>query len=84
MSHKSSKNTLTIRLTESVVFLRNVEGIGRRPNQANDAGPTSLLRGLLILDLSKPTRISSIEIDLTGKVMTSWPEGGYDTTQLYS
>jgi len=71
----SQKNTLTIRLTESVVFLRNVDGVGRRPDQSNTC-PTSLLRGLLVLDLAKPTRISSIEIDLTGKVMTSWPEGG--------
>jgi arrestin-related trafficking adapter 3/6 len=75
----SQKNTLTIRLTESVVFLRNVDGVGRRPGQSN-TGSTSLLRGLLVLDLAKPTRISSIEIDLTGKVMTSWPEGGNDTT----
>lgn len=72
MSHK---NTLAIRLTESVVFLRNIESAGRRPNNTNDPAPTSLLRGLLVLDLYKPTRISSIDLSLTGKVVTSWSEG---------
>jgi arrestin-related trafficking adapter 3/6 len=74
MSHK---NSLAIRLTESVVFLRNIESTGRRPNHDNDPTPTSLLRGLLVLDLYKPTRISSIDLSLIGKVVTSWPEGAF-------
>jgi hypothetical protein len=79
MSHKlSPKNSLSIRLTESVVFLRNAD-TGRRTNQQENAPPTSMVRGLLILDLCKPTRISSIELELMGKVSTSWPEG----TQIY-
>ncbi|KIM87620.1 hypothetical protein PILCRDRAFT_4046 [Piloderma croceum F 1598] len=64
MSHK---NSLTISLAESVVFRTN----GRRPN---DPSPPSMLRGLLILNLCKPTRISSIELELTGKSTASWPQ----------
>ncbi|TRM69068.1 hypothetical protein BD626DRAFT_391817 [Schizophyllum amplum] len=34
-----------------------------------------MLRGLLILDLVKPTKISSIELELSAKASTAWPEG---------
>jgi hypothetical protein len=64
MSYGGSRNTLTISLAEPVVFHRNV-----------DASSTSLLRGLLVLEVSKPTKISSIELELTGKVKISWPQG---------
>lgn len=78
MSQKTAtKNNLSIRLTESVVFLRNNDPTGRR---TNGSAPTSLLRGLLTLELAKPTRISSIELDFQGKVLTSWPEGMYHCT----
>ena len=33
------------------------------------------LRGLLVLDLVKPTKISSIEIELTAVTSTAWLEG---------
>lgn len=36
--------------------------------------PPGMLRGLLTLTLAKPTRISSIEIELVGKTSTAWPE----------
>ena len=31
--------------------------------------------GLLVLTLAKPTRITSIEVELVGRTMTAWPEG---------
>lgn len=34
-----------------------------------------MVRGLLTLNIVKPIKISSIEIELTGKTNTSWPEG---------
>ncbi|KAF9239464.1 hypothetical protein BU15DRAFT_61972 [Melanogaster broomeanus] len=37
--------------------------------------PPTLVRGLLILNVVKPTRISSIEVELNGVATTSWPEG---------
>ncbi|KAH7921014.1 hypothetical protein BV22DRAFT_1097220 [Leucogyrophana mollusca] len=65
------KNTLSIRLTESVVFLRTSDPTGRR---AEDGASPALVRGLLTLNIVKPTRISSIELELQGKATTSWPE----------
>jgi hypothetical protein len=70
-------NTLTIGLAQSAVFLNagyNHNSRGRR--QRNDEpGPPSMLRGLLTLHLVKPTRISSIEIELEGKARSGWREG---------
>ncbi|GBE80744.1 hypothetical protein BKA93DRAFT_236116 [Sparassis latifolia] len=68
------KNTLEIRLAENVVFLRAGDATGRLRSIQADA-PPGMLRGLLTLTLVKPTRISSIEIELMGKTSTAWPEG---------
>ncbi|KAF9228156.1 hypothetical protein BS17DRAFT_763711 [Gyrodon lividus] len=67
-----SKNTLSIRLTEPVVFLRSSDPSGR--HQADPSDPPALVRGLLTLNVVKPTRISSIEVELEGVATTSWPE----------
>ncbi|KAI0919041.1 hypothetical protein AcV5_002059 [Taiwanofungus camphoratus] len=69
-----SKTSLDIRLAESVVFLRAGDATGRYRSILADA-PPGMLRGLLTLTLAKPTRISSIEIELVGKTSTAWPEG---------
>ncbi|KAF8891808.1 hypothetical protein BD779DRAFT_1513256 [Infundibulicybe gibba] len=62
------KTSFKITLNESVVFLR--------PNRSRSGEPPpSLLRGLLILELAKPTRITSIELDLQAESLTSWPDG---------
>ncbi|KAF5380353.1 hypothetical protein D9615_004690 [Tricholomella constricta] len=66
------KNPLTIRLTESAVYLRS-DGSGRR-NRGQESRP-SMLRGLLVMELSKNTRISSIELELLARSCTAWPEG---------
>lgn len=65
------KNTLSIKLTESVVFLRISNPTGRDQENAAPA----MVRGLLTLNIVKPTRISSIEIELQGKATTSSFEG---------
>ncbi|PFH52148.1 hypothetical protein AMATHDRAFT_190088 [Amanita thiersii Skay4041] len=69
-SEKPKKNSLSIRLTESAVFLRTRPG--RR--STHDSQP-SVLRGLLVFDLAKPTKISSIELELQAKSSSAWPEG---------
>ncbi|KAG6879922.1 hypothetical protein C0992_009586 [Termitomyces sp. T32_za158] len=66
------KNPLKIRLTESAVFLRS-DGSGRR-HHGTESRP-SMLRGLLILELAKPTRVTSIELELVAKSSIAWPEG---------
>ncbi|KDQ50864.1 hypothetical protein JAAARDRAFT_41651 [Jaapia argillacea MUCL 33604] len=75
IANKSQKNTLSIRLTESVVFLRAADAIGRRRSSQNNDSPPALLRGLLTLNLVKPTRVTSIEVELQGRSTTAWPEG---------
>ncbi|KAJ3875604.1 hypothetical protein F5051DRAFT_58612 [Lentinula edodes] len=65
------KNTLSIRLAESAVFLRTNDLTGR--NRYGDSRPT-YLRGVVQLELVKPTRISRIVLELGAKVGTIWPE----------
>ncbi|XP_006461271.1 hypothetical protein AGABI2DRAFT_185545 [Agaricus bisporus var. bisporus H97] len=66
------KNSLTIRLTEAAVFLRSD---GTIHDHAHPGNRSSVLRGLLILNIAKPTRISGIDIELIGKSEISIPEG---------
>ncbi|KAH7910031.1 hypothetical protein BJ138DRAFT_1065976 [Hygrophoropsis aurantiaca] len=68
------KNSLCIRLTESMVFLRTSDPTGRHAEDGSSTSP-AMVRGLLTLNISKPTRISSIELELQGRATTSWPEG---------
>ncbi|EKM53377.1 uncharacterized protein PHACADRAFT_211076 [Phanerochaete carnosa HHB-10118-sp] len=71
----STKNSLSIRLTESVVFLRTGDGTGRTRHGSQSAAPPAMVRGLLTLNLVKPMKISSVEVELVGKTSTAWPEG---------
>ncbi|KAF9553024.1 hypothetical protein CPC08DRAFT_698073 [Agrocybe pediades] len=73
-SRQKKANSLSIRLTESAVFLRSDVGPSRR-HQQQDNIRTSVLRGLLVLDLVKPTKITSIEVELNATTSTAWPEG---------
>ncbi|KAK0241334.1 hypothetical protein EDD85DRAFT_764391 [Armillaria nabsnona] len=70
--HGIKKNNLSIRLTESAVFLRTDDSSGRNPS--SEARP-SILRGLLILELARPTKITSIDLKLQATSSTAWPEG---------
>ncbi|KAH9025442.1 hypothetical protein EDB85DRAFT_1982737 [Lactarius pseudohatsudake] len=68
------KNSLSISLIDPIVFLRGVDYSSRRSIAHEDA-PPSILRGLLTLCLTKPTRISSIQVDLVGQSVVTWSEG---------
>ena len=70
-----TKSSLTITLTEPLVILRNVDTAGAQSLPGGIA-PPSVLRGLLALDLSKASRISSIEVELQASSFASWSEGG--------
>jgi hypothetical protein len=70
---KSKSNSLSIRLTESAVFL-STDGQTRARGRHYEQRST-LLRGLLILHLVKPTKIKSIEVDLTATSSSAWQEG---------
>ncbi|WOO77581.1 Arrestin-related trafficking adapter 3 [Vanrija pseudolonga] len=74
---KGATAPLQIRLTEPVIFLRGTStgaDFRGRPQAARDGQP-AMIRGLLTLRLSKPTRIRNISISLEGKSRTEWPEG---------
>ncbi|KAF8806558.1 hypothetical protein BYT27DRAFT_7191111 [Phlegmacium glaucopus] len=68
------KNTLSIRLAESAVFL-NTDLYPRASRDRITEQKSTLLRGLLILHLVKPTKITSIEVELNATTSTAWPEG---------
>ncbi|KAI5983894.1 hypothetical protein EDD15DRAFT_2313018 [Pisolithus albus] len=70
---EAGKNALSIRLTEPFVFLRTSDPSGHRPPDPADS--PGLVRGLVTLNLAKPTRISSIEVELKAVVTATWPEG---------
>jgi arrestin-related trafficking adapter 3/6 len=74
-SHQSpSKSSLSITLTEPFVILRTVDVAGSQPHLGEFA-PPSVLRGLLALDLSKASKISSIQMELQAMSYVSWSEG---------
>ncbi|CAG8836075.1 5184_t:CDS:1, partial [Racocetra persica] len=60
-----SSTNLKLDLVEPILFLRGIpqESVG------------CFLRGKLILNLSKPTKIKKIEMRFVGKIKTFWPEG---------
>jgi len=69
-----SKSSVSITLTEPFVILRTVDTAGSQP-LLGEFAPPSVLRGLLSLDLSKPSKISSIQIELQATSCASWSEG---------
>lgn len=69
-----SKSSLTITLTEPLVILRTADVAGAYALSGGVAAP-SAVRGLLALDLSKASRISSIEVELMAVSYSSWCEG---------
>ena len=74
MKRHEEKSKLTIRLAEPVVYLKDVDFSGRHRTH-NELSPPSMVRGILVLHLSKPTKICSIDIELTAKSSIYHPEG---------
>jgi arrestin-related trafficking adapter 3/6 len=69
---------LAISFTEPVVFLRGdhsspKRGILARNN--SEPAPQAMVRGLLVLTLDKPTKISTIEVEIEGKCTSNWTDG---------
>lgn len=71
---EKDKSRLTIRLAEPVIYLKDVDFSGRHRTH-NELSPPSVVRGILVLHLSKSTKICSIDIELTAKSSTRYPEG---------
>ena len=74
--------SLQLTLFEPIVFLRGQSAVGedargrRRP--INFDAPPSQLRGLLIMNLPKSSKINEISILLQGRARTDWPEGEWE------
>ena len=81
--YENKKNTLSINLAESAVFLNADVHPRARRDRGVEQKPT-MLRGLLILHLAKPTKITSIEVDLGATSSVSWLEGEYDSSKYPS
>ncbi|KAH9006181.1 hypothetical protein EDB86DRAFT_3142790 [Lactarius hatsudake] len=75
------KNSLSISLIDPIVFLRGVNSSTRR-SIARENAPPSILRGLLTLRLTKPTRISSIQVDLVGQSVVTWSQGAVRPVEM--
>jgi hypothetical protein len=71
----ASKASLNICLIEPVIFVarpRRVRGEETLSTQS------AILRGLLVLKLPKPSKITSVEVFLEGRSKTEWPEGEFE------
>ena len=79
---EKEKSKLAIRLAEPVVYLKDVDFSGRHRTH-NELSPPSMVRGILVLRLPKPTKICSIGIELTAKSSTHYPEGVLLIRQCY-
>lgn len=79
-NNNPTKNTLSIRLAESAVFLST--DTHPRVTDRNAEQKSTLLRGLLVLHLVKPTKITSIDVELTATTSTAWPEGEGESISL--
>jgi hypothetical protein len=75
-TQKPKKNALSIRLAESAVFLRTDYSKNTRRNSSPSSfSRNGVLRGLLVLDLVKPTKITRIDVELSSTTNTACLEG---------
>lgn len=73
---------LTIKLMEPFVFVTAPTRHVHRAAESGAGGPV-LVRGLLTLKVPKPTKITGIDVTLTGQSVTDWPEGSRDRFESY-
>ncbi|KAH8818655.1 hypothetical protein DL96DRAFT_1621654 [Flagelloscypha sp. PMI_526] len=69
-----STNPISIKLTESAVFLRSRKSSHDRRRAAQPETPT-ILRGLLVLNFEKAVKVSEIIVKLTCSCFATWQEG---------
>jgi len=61
--------SVNISLTEPLLFLRGFE------QSENSERSTAMLRGTLVLKISKPAKLKAITLKFRGRATTKWPEG---------
>ncbi|KAH8818657.1 hypothetical protein DL96DRAFT_1560208 [Flagelloscypha sp. PMI_526] len=70
----TSASPISIKLTESAVFLRSQAVPGNDPQLSQTETP-AILRGLLVLNFEKPVKVSEIVVKLTCKCFATRQEG---------
>ncbi|OAL46643.1 hypothetical protein IQ07DRAFT_517892 [Pyrenochaeta sp. DS3sAY3a] len=61
--------SVNVTLTEPVLFLRGFE------QAEHSERNTAMLRGSLVLKITKPAKLKAITLKFRGKAVTKWPEG---------
>jgi hypothetical protein len=61
--------SVNIALTEPVLFLQGFEQTEHAERN------TAMLRGTMILKVTKPSKLKAITLKFRGKAVTKWPEG---------
>ncbi|KAJ6261942.1 hypothetical protein Dda_2741 [Drechslerella dactyloides] len=69
-STSGGQMTLDIRLAEPYLFLQ-----GYDPAHQQSVGGPALLRGTLVIKITKPAKIKTITLTFKGRARTDWPEG---------
>ncbi|BGP34069.1 hypothetical protein JCM10296v2_005884 [Rhodotorula toruloides] len=67
---RGRSGSLVREMTEAQIRLRE-----QQEHEALDEPPPAMLRGLLTVHLSKPTRVKEISVRFKGVARTDWPEG---------
>ncbi|KAI9051521.1 hypothetical protein LZ554_004567 [Drepanopeziza brunnea f. sp. 'monogermtubi'] len=62
-----------INLAEPVIFLTGLDHDGTTRDSGSNT--TSLLRGKLVLNITKNVKIKAVTLKFTGRARTEWPEG---------
>lgn len=73
LTHSGSVQVF-IKLVEPVIFLQGFES-SKHSNHQNENLQSSILRGSLIVRVTKPTKLKSINLKFKGQCRTEWPEG---------
>jgi hypothetical protein len=66
-----------ISLAEPVIYVHGLDHDGTTRDSPSGANSSALLRGKLILHVTKSAKIKSVSLKYHGKAKTDWPEGTY-------
>ncbi|KAF3908537.1 hypothetical protein ABW21_db0206838 [Orbilia brochopaga] len=69
-STSGGQMTLDIKLAEPYLFLQ-----GYDPAHQHSVGGPALLRGTLVMKITKPAKIKTVTLTFKGRARTDWPEG---------
>lgn len=64
-----------IQLAEPVIFLSGLDHDGTTRDSPSTS--TGILRGKLLLNVTKSAKIKAVTLKFTGKARTEWPEGTF-------